>query len=122
MSTVDVAQKLVSMCKERRDHEALNELFSPDAVSVEAMSLPNMPQEARGLDAIKAKGDWWRKNNEVHSVGVEGPFPNGDRFAVRFTYDVTQKQSGQRIKMDEVALYTVKNDKIVREEFFYPTG
>jgi len=27
--------------------------------------------------------------------------------------------AGQRMKMDEVALYTVKDGKIVHEEFFY---
>src|SRR6185369_15914214 len=116
MSTMEIAQKLVSMCKERRDHEALDELFSPDAVSVEAAAMPNMPQEARGLDAIRAKGNWWRDNHDVHQVTVDGPYPNGDRFTVRLGYDVTQKQSGQRFKMEEVALYTVKNGKIVREE------
>jgi ketosteroid isomerase-like protein len=122
MKTIDVAQKLVSMCRERRDHEALDELFAPDAVSVEAAPMPNLPQEVRGLDAIRAKGVWWRDNHVVHEAKVEGPYPNGDRFALRFTYDVTQKQSGQRFKMDEVALYTVNGGKIVREEFFYTTG
>ena len=33
--------------------------------------------------------------------------------------DVTQRESGNRIKMDEVALYTVKDGKIVEERFFY---
>jgi len=74
-----------------------------------------------GKEAVEQKSVWWRDNHEVHDVAVEGPYPNGDRFAVRFTYDITRKQSGQRVKMDEVALYTVKDDKIVREEFFYPT-
>ncbi|MBC7975998.1 MAG: nuclear transport factor 2 family protein, partial [Myxococcales bacterium] len=50
------------------------------------------------------------------------PYPNGDRFAVRFNYDVTHKPSSKRIQMDEVALYTVKDGKIVREEFFYAMG
>jgi ketosteroid isomerase-like protein len=50
------------------------------------------------------------------------PYPNDDRFAVRFTYDVTNKGSGQRFTMDEVGLFTVKDGKIVREEFFYSMG
>ncbi len=37
---------------------------------------------------------------------------------MRFTYDVTNKPSGRRFKLDEVALLTVENDKIAREEFF----
>ncbi len=51
-----------------------------------------------------------------------GPYPHGDRFAVRFVYDITNKPSGKRMTMDEVGLFTVENDKIVREELFYQTG
>ena len=71
---------------------------------------------------VKGKNEWWVNNHEVHSSSVKGPFPNGDRFAVIFNYDVTAKagpMAGQRMKMEEVALYTVKDGKITREEFFY---
>ena len=44
---------------------------------------------------------------------------HGDQFAVRFTMDVTEKASGQRTRMDEIGLYTLKNGKIVEERFFY---
>ena len=30
-----------------------------------------------------------------------------------------RKATGQRLTLEEVALYTVKNDKITREQFFY---
>ena len=33
--------------------------------------------------------------------------------------DVTFKPAGKRCQMTEMALYTVKNDKITREQFFY---
>jgi ketosteroid isomerase-like protein len=32
------------------------------------------------------------------------------------------KPSGQRMQMNEMGLFTVKDGKIVREEFFYPTA
>jgi ketosteroid isomerase-like protein len=121
MSTMDVAQKFYALAVAHKDEEALKTLFSPDAVSVEAADMPGLPRELRGLPAIEAKGKWWRENNELHSAKVEGPYPNGDRFAIRFSYDITQKATGKRVQMDEVALYTVSGDKIVREEFFYPT-
>ena len=38
---------------------------------------------------------------------------------MRFLYDITNKPSGKRMTMDEIGLFTVENDKIVREEFFY---
>jgi ketosteroid isomerase-like protein len=41
------------------------------------------------------------------------------RFCVRFVYDITNKPSGRRMTMDELAVYLVKDGKIVREEFFY---
>ncbi len=81
-----------------------------------------MPAEMRGIDKIRGKNQWWFDNNEVHSAKVEGPFPHNDRFAVKFHYDVTPKDGpmkGKRMQMDEVGVYTVKNGKIVREEFFY---
>jgi ketosteroid isomerase-like protein len=54
---------------------------------------------------------------------VARSYPHGeDRFAVRLSYDVTNKPSGRRMKMDEIALFTVADGKIVREEFFYDIG
>ena len=50
------------------------------------------------------------------------PYPHDDRFAVRFLYDITNKPSGKRMTMDEVGVFTVANDKIVKEEFFYAMG
>jgi hypothetical protein len=52
-----------------------------------------------------------------------GPFPHGeDRFCVMFRYDVTNKPRSQRFEIEEVALYTVADGKIVTEEFFYSMG
>lgn len=119
-NTMDVANKYVSLCRAGKNEEVLKTLFADDAVSIEAMAMPEMPQEARGLAAIKAKGDWWSNNHEVHSASVWGPWPNGDRFIVGFRFDVTNKPSGKRIQMEEAALFTLRNGKIIREEFFYP--
>ena len=122
MNTMDIANKLVGLCKQGKNIESLNTLYADDAVSVEAGGPPGMDPVSKGLAAIKAKGDWWMSNHEIHSANVTGPWPNGDKFIVGFQYDVTNKPSGQRMKMDEIALYTMKNGKIIREEFFYHMG
>lgn len=119
MNTMEIGKKLAELCSQGKNLEALNTLFADDAVSVEAMSMPGMQQEMTGLAAIKAKGEWWMANHEVHSAEVSGPWPHGDRFIVGFNYDVTNKPSGARMQMSEMALYTIRNGKIVREEFFY---
>ena len=122
MKTMEIARKLVELCAQGKNMEALNTLFAQDAVSVEAAVPPGMQREAKGLAAIKAKGEWWVANHEVHSAAMTGPWPHDDRFIVGFQYDITNKPSGNRMKMNEVGLFTVKNGKIVREEFFYDMG
>ena len=122
MTTLEVGKKLVELCKQGKDDQCIDMLYANDIVAVEAMGMPNMPAEQRGKQAILAKTKWWRENHELHSVKADGPWPQGDRFIVRFQYDITNKSDGKRHTMDEAALYTVKDDKIVREEFFYVTG
>lgn len=61
-------------------------------------------------------------NHQVHEANVTGPWPNGDQFIVGFKYDITFKPSGKRFVMEEMALYTVKDGRIAREDFFYNMG
>lgn len=118
----NIADKLVTYCREGKEAQGLQELYSPDAVSVEATPMEGGSAESAGLEAIKGKHDWWFNAHEVHSSKVEGPFFHGpDRFGVIFEMDVTNKESKQRMQMRELGVYTVKDGKIVREEFFYNT-
>jgi hypothetical protein len=41
---------------------------------------------------------------------------------VQYDIDVTDKESKKRIQMSEVGIYTVKDGKIVREEFLPSAG
>jgi hypothetical protein len=94
-------------------------------VSIEAGGPPGQDPKSEGIAAVKAKGEWWTKNHEIHKSEVSGPWPHGDRFIVRFTYEVTPKagpMANKRFTMDEAALYTVKDGKVVHEEFFYSMG
>ena len=117
--TATVAQELVSLCRVGRNADAIEKLYSPNIVSVEPVGNEAMPAEMKGIDAIRGKNEWWVANNEVHSSEVNGPFVGDDQFAVQYTYDVTAKPTGQRMKFSEMALYSVKDGKIVREQFFY---
>ena len=119
MTTQEVANILVKQCSQGKFQEALEALYSPDIVSVEAGAPPGQSREAKGLDAVRAKGEWWVTNHEVHAVTVQGPLVAGSHFAVTFKLDVTFKPQARRFTMEEVALYKVANGKIVSEEFFY---
>ena len=122
-TTAAVADELVSFCRVGKNLDAINNLYSPDIVSIESMGNEQMPREMKGIDAILEKNKWWSENNTVNSASVEGPFiGENDKFAVYYNFDVTSKQSGQRNQMEEMALYTVKDGKVVREQFFYRTS
>ncbi|MEO8185376.1 MAG: nuclear transport factor 2 family protein, partial [Deltaproteobacteria bacterium] len=122
MSTLEIGKKYVALCREGKNEAILDELFAKEAISVEAGAPPGQERTAQGLEAIRGKSKWWRDNHTVHKAELSGPYPHDDRFAVRFVYDITNKPSGKRISMDEVGLFTVSNEKIVKEEFFYTMG
>ena len=121
MTTHEVADRLVALCREGKFKEATNELYAHDIVSVEAVAPPNGSREMHGLEAVKGKGEWWEANHEVHSLKVEGPVVAGHHFAVAFLMNVTSKPMGKRFDMHEIALYKIANGKVVHEEFFYHT-
>jgi ketosteroid isomerase-like protein len=118
-STTAVANELVSLCRAGRNLDAIAKLYSPKVVSIEPVGSEAMPAEMTGIDAIRQKNEWWFENYEVNSAEVNGPFVGGEQFAVQYVFDTTFKPTGQRAEMAEMALYTVKDGKIVREQFFY---
>jgi len=122
MTTYEIGKSYVALVKEGRREECLSTLFSPDAVSVEAVQLPGRERTVKGLDALRGKSQFFLANNEVHKAEIFGPYPHDDRFAVRFVFELTFKPTGERRTMDEIGLFTVVDGKIAREEFFYHFG
>jgi len=122
---MQLGNQLVEMCNQGRDTECLNQLYSADAVSAEAVPMPGHESaEAVGIQEIQGKHEWWYGAHEVHSSQAEGPFVHGDsQFSVIFDMDVTNKESGERSQMREVATYFVNEQgQINREEFSYALG
>lgn len=119
MTLKEIADELVSGCREGRELANLDRLYAPDAVSVEAADM-GQGREVQGLPAIRAKHDWWAGAVEMLGGEVYGPYLHGDdRFAVRFTMKTRDRASGAVTEGEEVAVYHVAGGKIVREEFFY---
>ncbi len=122
MTTQELADKLVGLCREGKFKEAVGSLYSEEIVSVEAVAPPGGSRESKGLAAVKGKGEWWETNHEVHSCTVEGPLVAGSHFTCTFKMDVTFKPANRRFQMEEVAVYKVVGGKVVYEEFFYDMG
>jgi SnoaL-like domain len=122
MNTEEVAKKVVELTRKQAWYEALDALYDDDVVSVEAYSMGGESPETRGKQGVRGKIDWWVNGMQVHSFDASDPFVAHDRFVVQYDADVTDKQSKERRKMSEVGVYTVKNGKIVREEFLPRVG
>lgn len=112
-----VAEDFTAMCKAGQLDEAGEKYWAHNVVSIEPME--GDMARAEGIDALRAKGEWWYGAHEVHSVAVTGPCVNGHQFTVAFQMDITNKESGVRMQMEETALYTVADGKITEERFFY---
>ena len=119
MTTQEVADKLVGLCREGKHEEAYG-LYAEDAVSVE---MPGMPNElTEGLDNIlKGFAQWASSIQEAHGGTVGDPVVVGNHFVVPMTSDVTFKD-GNRMNMEEICLYQVENGKIIKASFHYDTS
>jgi ketosteroid isomerase-like protein len=117
MNTEEVAKKVVELCRKQAWKEAVDTLYANNIVSVEARTMDGSSPETRGIEGVHKKVDWWTNNMEVHSFKVSGPFVAHDRFVVQYDVDVTDKESKKRFQISEVGVYSVKDGKIVREEF-----
>jgi SnoaL-like domain len=117
MTIQEIAARVVELNR-ANDHETIyRELYAPDAVSIENWA--GKPERYEGLAAIGAKAEGWMQSvAEIHEVLVGEPIISDASFAMTFTMDITYKDPAVgRVQMTELAIYTVKDGKIVEEEF-----
>lgn len=118
MTTQEIADRFNELSKQGNWAQIQEELFADDAESLEPPHSPGL-QSAKGKDALAKKGDMFNSMvEEMHGGYSSEPLVAGNHFAVAMGMDVTMKGQG-RSKMDEIAIYEVKNGKIVKEQFFY---
>src|SRR5690242_8070027 len=118
MTTQEIAQRFQELAQQGNWTLIQDELFADDAESIEPANSPGL-QNAKGKDALKQKGEMFNSMvEEVHGGWSSEPQVAGNYFSVAMGMDVTMKGQG-RSKMDEIALYEVKDGKIVKEQFFY---
>lgn len=118
MTTQEVANRLVTLCREGKYEQAIKELYSPEIVSVEPEGRPD--RIVKGLAAIAEKGQKFEAMIEKMNTNIiSDPIAAENFFAITMKMNVQMKGVPVPVDMDEVCVYTVNNGKIVREEFFY---
>jgi hypothetical protein len=118
MTTQEIANRLVELCRAGEFEKAQNELFSEDAVSIEPHATPAFEKETKGLKAIHEKGEKWNSMvKEVHSLSVSDPLVAANSIALFMGMDVLMKEGDRRLNIKELVVYEVKDGKIISEQF-----
>lgn len=118
MTTKEVADKLVELCRQNKIDEVLETLYADSAQSIEASDMMG-PRVVEGLEAIKEKSAAFQADvEEFHGATISDPIVAANSFALTWTLDATFKGRG-RMSMEEICVYQVKDGKVILEQFFY---
>src|SRR6266700_7351636 len=116
MTTQQIANRLVELCKQGQYEKAQKELYADNAISIEPERSPGFEKETKGLSAIIEKGHKFEQMvDKSHAIDISNPLITGNAIAFTFSMDVTMKDK-QRTKMEELCVYQVKDGKIVLEQ------
>ena len=121
MTTQEVANRYMELEKAGNWAAIHDELYSSDVVSIEPehAAAMGMATITTGLEGIKAKGKAFNESIEaMHGGYCSEPVVGGNFFSVAMGMDVTMKGAG-RMKMDEIAVFEVKDGKVIKEQFFF---
>jgi len=119
MTTQQVADKWAEYCKTGQWDKAQSELYHQDCVSIEMEGAEGFPYKVEGMENIHKKGLQWNQMVEdFHGMEIEGPIVAGNHFTASMKMDITMKGQERRVD-EEIALFTVKDGKIISEQFFY---
>lgn len=113
-SASEIGASLVASFNAGKWDEPCKKWWAQDVTSVEGIGLAWTGKNA----ALAKNADWYKENRPLGGT-AEGPFVGASGFAVKFHLEVEEIASGKRTIMDEVGVYTVKDGRIIREEFMY---
>jgi hypothetical protein len=118
MTTEQIAKRFYELAREGKWDVVLDELFSKEAKSIEPSHAQGL-KSVTGLNAIREKAKQWAESiEEVHGGYTNEPIVAGNYFACAMGIDMTFKGKARK-KIDEIALYEVKDGRIISEQFFY---
>jgi hypothetical protein len=113
---LEIAKDFAALIRAGKSDEVERKWLAPGIESVEGVGAS---MAWSGKKSVLAKYRGWEADHEIHSMTLDGPWVGATGFALRFALDSTQLSTGQRMQMEEIAVYTVRNGKVVREEFHF---
>ncbi len=118
MSTRESVAALLELVKRRASVEEIYETFYDENCISQENQLP--PRKGRAL-SIERQNKVNAALAEIHDFGIGAVLVDGDRSVIEWYFEATTID-GFRGRIDELALHTWKDGKIVEERFFYDPG
>ncbi len=116
-SPAEVVSRYVSLLRQG-DLAAALTLLAPNVVRAAPLEGTG-PLE--GVEAVMTNGLRQTAGYQIRSVGIDGPYPHGDRFAVRFAFDEVHIPTGTTGVTEKMSVYAVRDSAIVSEDVYYHT-
>ena len=109
-----IGADLVALFNAGKADEPCRKWWANEIVSIEGIGMA-----FHGKKAVEEKNKGWYEQNEILGGSAEGPYVGATGFAVKFNIHVRERATGRETQMNEVGVYTVRDGKIICEEFMY---
>ena len=116
LTTAEVAAELTALWLAGEFRIAGERYWADDVISIEPDALRD-GAECRGIDAVRRKNLRWCSTHGIEDLSLDGPFVTGDHFAL--FADMLIAHAGRRTPHSEIAVFAVRDGKIVEERYFY---
>jgi len=116
MTTQEVAEKLVTLCREEKYKEAYD-LYADDAEGIEMDGMAGEKLTEGKENIWNGYLQWAEGIEEIHGGSVGDPVVAANHFVVPMSMDTTFKGQG-RWAFDELCMYQVENGKIKKAQYF----
>jgi hypothetical protein len=114
-TTRQIADRLITLIREQKFVEAYKELYAEEAESIDPMHALMPP--ARGLITLIEREKQFLSKVTIHKIEVSEPLIASNYFSINIRMDFTTRDNGRK-DLEELCVYHVKDDKIVRQQFF----
>ncbi len=120
MTTEQIANRLISLCKDGQNALAQVELYDDFIESIECCD--SKYKKMKGIKNVQSKtAKFFEFAEKIHSLTISDPLVTTDFFCFKLNVDVTLRRFG-RIDFEELCMYHVQDGKIVKEEFYYSSN
>lgn len=118
MTTQEIADRLVELCRAGKERQAVNELYADDFVSLEPDGAPNQRSVGHAAHVEKEK-NFDAMVETMHEIRWSDPIVAENFFTLGLYMHIDMTDGPRKMDMDELCVYQVKDGKIVQEQFFY---